>query len=303
MKRIALGWVAALLLGRAWAAELPEVTESAQEELGTTYGVPQMNGFVFIEGRYLSPPYTVTRKGNGIFINRVLVEQPVAWSHVAPAAAEEGEPAAAAGQPPAAPKAVDADGDFEEVAEPAAAPAPEAPAAPADAAEPAKPKAVKSIDDLFNDEQPPAAAPAPAAPEAAGAVAPAPPAVAVRTPEELKQEKAALVASLDRLRKGYEQALSQGEIFFFGQRHNRVNGNYGTGRTVMGVLPKALRQAQSPQDLLQRLNQGGVYFLDLGICSALYKNKTTFRMLEERFAKIEEAEAAEAKRRKAATAW
>ena len=63
----------------------------------------------------------------------------------------------------------------------------------------------------------------------------------------------ACIANLDRVRKGYEQSLTRGDMFFFGQKHNRLNGNYGTARTLMGVLPKALRYAQSPQDLMQRL--------------------------------------------------
>lgn len=293
MKRIGL----LLFLGTwgAWvsgAAELPEVTPEALADLGTTLGTPQMSGFVFIEGRYLAPPYTVTRKGNGIFINRIQIEQPVAWARAADADAGEA--------PAAAPvkKSVDADGDFEEVG--AAAKPAEAPAGDA-AAEPAKPKTVKSIDDLFDDDAPaqPAATAAVAAP---AAVAAAPhPAVAELTGEELKRQKEALVANLERLRKGYEQALQQNEFFFFGLRHNRVNGNYGTARALMGVLPKALRYAQSPQDLMQRLNQGGVYFIDLGICTALFKYRATFPLLEERLAKIEEAEEVESMRRKSVT--
>lgn len=109
--------------------------------------------------------------------------------------------------------------------------------------------------------------------------------------------KEELRVQLEARRKGYEQALSRGEIYFFSQRHSRLNGNYGTARTLMSVLPAALRSAQSPQDLLQRLNQGGVYFVDLAICSALYKNKLTFPLLEERQKRIEESEAADAAKR------
>jgi hypothetical protein len=92
-------------------AQLSDMAEVAVEELGSTYGTPQMSGFVFVDGRYLPPPYTVARKGNGIYINRTLVEQPVAWPRGAGAAG------------PAAKKAIDADGDFEAVA-PAPAPDP-----------------------------------------------------------------------------------------------------------------------------------------------------------------------------------
>ena len=71
MKRLTGIFLVALFCGGVRAAELPEITDAAIAELGITLGTPQMNGFVFIDGRYISPPYTVTRKGNGIFINRI----------------------------------------------------------------------------------------------------------------------------------------------------------------------------------------------------------------------------------------
>ncbi len=294
-----LAWGAAV----AAAAALPEVPQEAVAELGVTSGVPQLNGFVFIEGQYVSPPYTVTRRGNGIFINRQQVEQPVSW-------------VALGGKPEPLKRAVDADGDFEEVApagqglaapepapEPAALPAAEpmppaaegmeAPAGEAEAEAPAPapapaaaPRVVKSIDDLFSDDEPAVAAPAP--------VVAAP---AVRSPQELRRVREEVKLALDSKRKAYEAALEQGEIFFFGQGHGKVNGTYGTARTLLGVLPGALRQAQSPQELMQRLNQGGVYFLDLALCSALYRHRLVFPQLEERLKRIELQEQAEAARK------
>lgn len=266
-----------------------DVSERAVAELGSTFGLPQMTGFVFIEGRYLAPPYTVTRRGNGIFINRVFVEAPVPW--IAPPVAEDDVVVPAAG----AAKAVDVDGDFEE----------EAPAvqqAPVPATKtPDAPKVAKSIDDLFDDDFPDAPAPT-----ARGQGVPA--ALPVGDDQAggesaAKRDKSTTLAQLERIRKGYENALSQGEIFFFGQRHNRINGNYGTARALIGVLPKALRSAQSPQDLLQKLNQGGVYFIDIAICTELFRNKNTFPLLEERLAKIEMTEALEAAKRKPVKGW
>lgn len=296
MKRFLVVGVGCLLAGAAVRADLPEVSEAALGELGSTYGIPQMNGFVFIEGRYVPPPYTVTRKGNGVFINRIQIEQPVAWSLI--------EAAEAGGEPQK--KAIDADGDFEEVAPGAVKPAePEAPAA----AEPATaPKAVKSIDDLFADDDEPAPAKAenpmqaPAEEQLSAVPAPVPveaaPQQAVRrAPEEMKRLKDDLRTRLDTLRKGYELALGQGEVFFFSERQSRLNGNYGTARTLLQVLPGSLRNAQSPLDLMQRLNQGGVYFVDLAICSALFKNRMVFPLLDERLRRIEEAELLEASRR------
>lgn len=284
MKRIGVIFLGFFACGGAVAAELSEVTEEAVAELGSFSGVPQMTGFVFIGGRYLPPPYTVSRKGNGLFINRILVEQPVAWSSI--------NQEAGGGQK----KSIDADGDFEKVDPSAETSEPAA----ADAT-----KTVKSIDDLFADEEEKPAAGAAAAGGASGASAAGSPQQGRvwATTEEARQKKDELRANLERLRKGYELALAQGEVFFFSQRSNRVNGNYGTARTLLGVLPKALRYAQSPQDLMMRLKQGGVYFIDLGMCSELFMHKNTFPLLEERLAKIEEAEAVEAMRNKPVTRW
>ena len=286
-----------------FSAELTEVCEDAIAEMGTTSGIPQMNGFVFLEGRYLPPPYTVSRKGNALFINRIQFEQPVAWSYFN-----------AADGVPTAKKAVDADGDFQAVSE-------KAEKAVAKDVQPAqtasdKPKAVKSIDDLFDDDakDKPAAKPAapvakksaeetataavPKADEDASVAAPT-----QRSPEDVKRLKGEVKAKLDAMRKGYEQSLARGEFFFFGQRNSRVNGNYGTARALMKVLPNALRQSQSAQDLMQRLNEGDVYFLDLGNCAALFRNRNTFPQLEERRQKIEEDEKYEAQRRNRSSAW
>lgn len=252
----ACGW------GCAGAADLPEVPEAAVNELGVTPGTPQMNGFVFVEGRYLAPPYTVSRKGNALFVNRIQFEQPVAWSRFEESKTPET-------------KAIDADGDFQKVED-----------------APAKPAAANKIDDLFADNGAQTNDAHRAASDEKTVAEPR------RSPEELKQVKDELRKSLDGRRKAYEAALGRGEVFFFGQRHNRVNGNYGTARTLMGVLPKALREAQSAQDLLRRLNDGGVFFVDAGICSALFKNKSAFPQLEERLRKILDDEALEAERRK-----
>lgn len=51
----------------------------AVRDLGVTAGKAVTNGFVFIEGRYIEPPYVVSRRGNGVYINEHLIEQPCPW--------------------------------------------------------------------------------------------------------------------------------------------------------------------------------------------------------------------------------
>lgn len=262
----------AVVSGQSWDA-----TDQAEIDLGVTTGVPQANGFVFIEGRYLAPPYTVTRKGNGLFINRTLVERPVPW------------PPAVTPQVPGTEKRVDGDG----AAQPQAEPQNEAPQI-------GERKKVLSVDDLFDDEDSDEETVPLAEDEVKRPVAEATAAAGNGlSAEGIARRKAETLAVLERLRKGYEVALSQGEVFFFSQRHNRVNGTYGTARLLLGVLPAALRYAKSPQDLMSRLYQGGITFIDLTMCAALYGHRNTFPLLEARLARIEEAEREEERKRNA----
>ncbi len=344
--------VSLLMTGHnAEAKVLPEVTQAAVDEMGVTYGVPCMTGFVFVDGQYLPPPYTVTRRGNAIFINRYQIEQPVAWTYFdstaadAPLAKEPGAPdddgdftepdvkmnPDAAERAPAKVSSIDAlfsedagdaaempvkeeggrtirsiDDLFGDGGEPDEKPAEKPVVQPIQ-------KTVNSIDDLFGDEPVTAK---PAAAERAknigsiddlfaddekmvGIIQPehAKPAVAAelrpvvpQTPEELKAKKEILKKRLDDKREAYERAIAKGELYFFSTSHNRINGNYGTARSLLEVLPGALRYARSPEDLMSRLKAGNLYFIDLNTCEALYRHKTTFPLLQQRLDNIKEME-------------
>jgi len=332
-----------LLFGRS----LPEITQASIDELGVTYGVPQMSGFVFVDGQYIPPPYTVTRRGNAIFINRVQIEQPVAWSYF--------DSSAEAALPPKGSTASDEEGDFLELNDQGNAPVAEAApekvssiddlfsddaddnAAPAPA-KPAESKTISSIDDLFgdDDDNTPVVNPSPrkissiddlfgddeeqnpVVKRKSGAVSsiadlfgedndevaadvekkPLPGSgevvkkiVVPQTKEELARKKEILKKRLEDKRYSYECAIAKGELYFFGTSYKLINGNYGTARTLLEVLPGALRYSRSPDDLLNRLQAGDVYFLDLNVCQALYRNKTTFPLLQQRLDKIKQMEA------------
>ena len=275
-KRVAAGVVVSLLAVCAGLAALPEVPAEAVDALGVTTGTPQTSGFVFIDGKYVPPPYTVTRRGNGIFINRIQVDQPVPWI---------GTPL---GEAP--PKKLDDDGDFEVVDEDAeeadedVAPVGElddllfGDAMDADK----KTGEAHAIDALFDDVTP---AKNTAQGRKQPQVQPAAEAMSKQQVEEMKTK-------LNTLRKVYETALGRGDIYFFAQHHSRVNGTYGSAKTLLTVLPSALRSARSPQELMAKLNQGGVYFLDLATCADLHRNRTSFVQLDERRKQIEADEAA-----------
>lgn len=81
-----------------------DVSREALALLGSTAGQPQNGGAVFVDGRYVAPPYTVSRQGNALFINRYLVQESPEWETLATANRSKG-------------KFLDEDGDFEIVPE------------------------------------------------------------------------------------------------------------------------------------------------------------------------------------------
>ncbi|MBQ9431574.1 MAG: hypothetical protein IJU44_08475 [Kiritimatiellae bacterium] len=264
---------------------LPEVTDAAKEAMGTTPGRMVLTGFVFVDGKYLPPPYTVSRIGNGIFVNRVQVEQPVPWTHFYPPKADEKnddddfeEVDDNGGK---ADNAKPANGDFEEV--------PETPAAPAAPQKNAAAK-VDDLDDLFADDDPPPANKPAAKPDAA----PAAPQPARDIADEIERLKAAL----DKARATYENRLAKNDIYFFSTSHSRINGNYGTARSMLEVLPEALYAATSAEDLFARLRRANIYFLDERAVRVIFKNKQSYPMLKERRQRIRQQEALEAAKRK-----
>ena len=262
-------WMVAGLAFAACAgmAALPEVPAEAVAALGSTPGMPQTGGFVFIDGKYLPPPYTVSRRGNGIFINRIQVVQPVPWA--GPAQEEE------------APKKLDDDGEFKVVEEEKikAKAAEDDDLLFGDAGNADEKEGAHAVDALFDDT--------PAAKKKEPERKPPPPTGASLSKQQLDEMR----AGLDTVRKRYETTLGQGDFYFFAQHHRPVNGTYGSAKTLFSVLPAALRASQSPQDLMAKLNQGGVYFLDLATCTDLHKNRVTFMQLDERRKQIEADEA------------
>jgi hypothetical protein len=292
---------------RLSARALEEVPQAAVDEMGVTEGKPLMNGFVFINGRYLPPPYTVRRVGNAICINKEQIEQPVPWSYCNPDSlggmsnnVEDAELLQGADN--------NADATAAEMEKNKDSPADQLPAkvtsiddlfgdpqtekATQETAQP--PAEIRSIDDLFNDEE---------SVQSDSQIVRAPPvSVAkparrvMRPPEnisdvELKRRKMRLKKSLDEKRAFFERHLARGEMYFFGATHDRINGTYGSARMLLEVLPEALRYARNPQDLLRRLHNGNVYFLDYSICEALFANQTTFPLIQQRRDQIRQDEA------------
>lgn len=327
---------AVYVAGPLLSKPLPAVPQTAVDELGVEQGVPRNSGFVFIEGRYIPPPYTMTRRGNGIFINRVQVDQPIPWSYfdsdseidpdLALANLDSGDKFISAAETVPLRQPVEADNRrtkqiskiddlFDDTDDDRS-----------DATQKAarQPKTITSIDDLFGDNDDDADSAQAVKKNKSqvdslsdlfsdDAVVPAVKTQRTRvarrsastagtpvklTAAQIAERKEILKKSLDEQRAFYERAIAKGELYFFGSTHHKINGTYGTARALIEVLPDALRYSLTPSELQSRLRDGGVYFVDINVCQALYRHKMTFPLLQQRLEKIQLEEAVQAANQK-----
>lgn len=127
-----MGLIGALaLVAGAAAPQFEEVPAAANKALKAVKGKPIRTGMVFVNGRYVKPPYVLMRSGTALFVNynTQVTGQVIPWKTFL---ATQG---GAAAQKPAAP---------------------------------AQPRTAQSVDDLFADTPPPpSASPAPSAASAA----------------------------------------------------------------------------------------------------------------------------------------
>jgi len=305
------------------AQALPKVMQSAVDELGITSGTPQRSGFVFVEGKYLTLPYTVTRRGNAIFVNRVQIEQPVAWTSfvkktkadplpVAPRTIAAADLSIRINQQTNPPPTLNSEStkvssidqlfsDIPEKAEPVNSIDELFDDPDTDDKRPADEKSPVidiALDDLCSDQDPDQQKPEPPVnPVQISQANPQTPEV-VLSEAQLMERKQILKKYLDAKRASYERALAKGELFFFGKSHNRLNGTYGSARSMLNVLPSALRYSRSSVELLKRLKAGHVYFIDASVCQALYRNRTTFPLLQQRLDRIKQMEKVRNSRRR-----
>lgn len=57
----------------------PQIAESAVTAFGEYKSPLIFDGFLFINGRYVKPPYSVQYRGNAVMINGILIDRPIRW--------------------------------------------------------------------------------------------------------------------------------------------------------------------------------------------------------------------------------
>jgi hypothetical protein len=278
MKKLLILAAAAIAAGAA-TAEFARVPRAALKALKVTRGKPFTSGVLFIEGRYVPPPYVVERYGLALRVNGEQVTGPlIAWEEFLKT--QEGvvvtrtETPAPVSAPAASAHAASASAAFA-----SAAPAPAAFASADD----------DPLADLFDDDpapKKPAVSAAPARP-AARAVT-----TVVSFDGEFRANAAsdALLRTLNQMRTDVDAHLRRGGFICFGSAYSRVTGDAGAMRTVLNKLPELMKNSPSARAFSDGIRDAGLVYFPEALNRDLYRNRIDYLKLIDRRRVLREEE-------------
>ncbi|MBR2837445.1 MAG: hypothetical protein IKE55_01545 [Kiritimatiellae bacterium] len=263
-------WLAAAVAAAAVAASaMPEIPKESASALGVTRGRPFTSGVVFVDGKYVEPPYVVERWGNGIRINKKSVTgQVIPWNEflktqegVKVTKTETPAPAQAEPTPAATSFYDDFDGG--------------------------------SLDDLFDDDPKPkkkrSSQYGSYRPSAA-----AKPKVSVSYSIEgefvTNAATKAMVARINSVRTEIDRILRNGGFICFGESYSRVAGDARSTLRLLEKLPDLQRRSADLAAFRAGVRAAGLVYLNEVLCEELYRNKVDYLKLQERFSKLKRDE-------------
>lgn len=238
----------------------------ALKALKATVGKPFSAGYVFVDGRYINPPYVVQRYGTVIRVNGIQVtDEIVPWSEFV--MTQSGAKATKSESAPAA--------------EPAPAPEPEEPAE--------EPEEIgeeeSSLDDLFADE-PVEKKKKPVKKRVVRRPKPQQPVVTTSYSFEGEfAHNAKTLAYLKRInaeRTKVDMNLRKGGYYFFGSRYKAVFGNATTSKYVISKLPPIMKSQSDADSFANAMRSAGLSYLPVALMEDLFRNRIGYIMLERR---------------------
>jgi len=233
------------------------VPKEAVKALQITKGKPCKTGVVFMDGKYIAPPYVVKRYGTAIMINDVQVTAPlVAWD------------------------------EFVKTQSGVQVTRTETPAAvmPEPVEEPEVEESVEDdpLADLFDDDPKPAAKKSPAKKKRVRK----PPKPTVTTTYSMEGDfvmndaSKALVEKINRYRTDVNARLMKGGFIFFGSNYSRVSGEARETKRLLETLPGLMRTCTSGSQLFAELRGKNFFYLTEPIANDLYRNKYLYPQIE-----------------------
>ena len=272
------------------------IPKEAAGALGVTKGKSFESGFVFLNGKFLKPPYIVERYGNGIRINKTPVTGPVvAWEEFLKTQSEEN--IETDGEAPATPAAEP---------EPASAPAAEK---PAEEKTPEVDASAAALADLFGDAPAPskaeedakrkaeaeakakaeaeakAKASAKAKAEAESKAVDRKPTIALKGKFEKNAAAKKLLDRINNLRTRYDKILRSGGALFFGDNYRAYPVN--DSRAAETMIKELSDMQKKHREVDDFCNAASLYF-NHKLAEDLHRNRVDYRALQERLKAVEE---------------
>lgn len=261
---------------------IPKVSARA---LGVTRGKSFSKGLVFINGKYLPPPYVVERWGTGIRINSTPVTgQIVDWNEFLKT------------QPGV--KTVTTEPESVAVSESAE---PEAEAEATSETQPVEAAAadVNSLDDLFEDDsdendvkKKPAAARSTPKPKVVHKPAPKPRATVSYVLEGdfvPNEETKALVKRINQTRTNVDRTLRSGGFLCFGDKYPNLSGDSRLLKKLLSKLPELQQQATDEAAFVSSAYAANIVYLNETLLRELYKNRIDYLQLKRLRAKLNDS--------------
>lgn len=253
------------LLMAATAFAFEPVPKESAKALGITRGKDISKGVVFVNGKYIAPPYVVERRGTGIRINgQAVTGQVVAWDEFLKT--QEGVKVTKT--------------------ETAPEPAP----APVEEEEPAAEETVEddSLDDLFDD--------APAKDSGKRKPAVRRPVIVARPKAQVSYQlegefvpndaSKALVARINAVRTDIDKWLRAGGFLCFGDGYSRVSGDARTLKSLLKVLPELQQKSESVDAFREGVRSSNLVFLNEALAADLFRNRVDYVKLKDRREKL-----------------
>lgn len=252
----------------ATAFAFQPIPKESAKALGVTRGKPFVAGVVFVNGKFIDPPYTVERWGTGIRINQTPVTgQIVDWNEFL--------------------KTQDGVKIEKKTIEPAAAPV-----AVERVATSVKDSA-DALDELFDDDPKPAK-PSRSASATSASSRPAVPRTEVTYSMEgaFKPNDAsrALLKRINDARTGVDRILRAGGFICFGNNYSRVTGDKRTLVKMMAVLPDLLEKSATVEEFNDGVRSANLIYLNEVLCEDLFRHRLDYRKLQKRNARIQSEE-------------
>lgn len=261
------------------------IPKASARALGVTRGKSFSKGLVFINGKYLPPPYVVERWGTGIRINSTPVTgQIVDWNEFLKT------------QPGV--KTVTSEPESVAVSESAE---PEAEAEATSETQPVEAAAadVNSLDDLFEDDsdendvkKKPAAARSTPKPKVVHKPAPKPRATVSYVLEGdfvPNEETKALVKRINQTRTDVDRTLRSGGFLCFGDKYPNLSGDSRLLKKLLSKLPELQQQATDEAAFVSSAYAANIVYLNETLLRELYKNRIDYLQLKRLRAKLNDS--------------